>query len=109
MIEDIVDTFNKAMANRRHGYCTFEGNSADRKILAQGIMKMEKLLDPLWEILKPLSDPTIAGTTIPIYQVTALLDGGLTVDQVIEDFPSLSREQILYAKQYADNNPPGPT
>ena len=49
--KDLVDTFNNAMRDIRHGFWTFEGSEANRKILAEGIMKMEKIMDPLAEIL----------------------------------------------------------
>jgi len=48
----IVDTFNDAMSDIRFGYWTHNGSNGERKILAEGIMKMESLMDPLWEILK---------------------------------------------------------
>jgi hypothetical protein len=47
------------------------------------------------------SELPISGTNIPLYRISALLDGGLTVAQVKEDFPSLSVEQIVQARDYA--------
>lgn len=54
-------------------------------------------------------DQKIPGTNIPIYRVSALLDGGMTVAQVAEDFPSLTRRQIQMARTYARLNPPPPS
>jgi len=50
-------------------------------------------------------DPLIEGTTIPIYRISALLDGGLTVEQVLEDFPSLTRSHVETAREYARHFP----
>jgi Protein of unknown function (DUF433) len=46
-------------------------------------------------------DPKVPGTNIPIYRLAALRDGGMTEDQIAEDFPSLTREQIDGALAYA--------
>jgi uncharacterized protein (DUF433 family) len=54
-------------------------------------------------------DPLIAGTRIPIYRISALLDGGMTVKEVAEDFPSLTERQIIDARTYAMTNPPSPS
>ena len=43
----------------------------------------------------------IPRTTIPLYRVSALLGGGMRIDQVLEDFPSLTAEQVEYARAYA--------
>ena len=51
------------------------------------------------------AEPIIHGTGIPLYRVTALLDGGMTIPQVMEDFPSLTAEQIATARDYARHHP----
>lgn len=73
--------------------------------------------DPHVAILQPMqtrafilstqlpSEPLIPGTTIPVFRIAALLDGGLSVSEVMEDFPSLAREQIQFARRYAQKNP----
>jgi uncharacterized protein (DUF433 family) len=48
-----------------------------------------------------VSDPLIVGTDIPIYRISALLAGGLSVDEILKDFPSLSREQIESARIFS--------
>jgi uncharacterized protein (DUF433 family) len=50
-------------------------------------------------------EPVIGRTNIPLYRVTALLDGGMTIEQVLEDFPSLTRQEVLAAKRFAERNP----
>lgn len=47
----------------------------------------------------------IKGTTIEAHRIAALLDGGMTVAEVLGDYPSLTEAQILAAKAYADANP----
>ncbi|WP_310303592.1 DUF433 domain-containing protein [Sphingomonas sp. BE270] len=50
-------------------------------------------------------EPLLKGTRIEVYRIAALLDGGASVDQVREDYPSLSREQVETAKAYAEAYP----
>ena len=48
----------------------------------------------------------ISGTTIEAHRIAALLDGGLMdVDEVVRDYVSLTRAQVLAAKAYADAHP----
>jgi uncharacterized protein (DUF433 family) len=49
--------------------------------------------------------PVIRGTTIEAYRIAALLDGGMPVAEVLEDYPSLTKEQVLAAKAYAEATP----
>jgi uncharacterized protein (DUF433 family) len=50
-------------------------------------------------------EPVLKGTEIEVYRITALLDGGASTAQVLEDYPSLSREKVETAKAYADAYP----
>jgi uncharacterized protein (DUF433 family) len=47
----------------------------------------------------------IKGTTIEAYRVAALLDGGMTIEEVLGDYPSLNAEKVLAAKAYSEANP----
>ena len=47
----------------------------------------------------------IKGTDIEVHRVAALIDGGLSIDDVIEDYPSLTRDQVETAKAYAAAHP----
>jgi uncharacterized protein (DUF433 family) len=38
--------------------------------------------------------PCIKGTRITVYDILEYLAGGMTEDQILEDFPSLKREDI---------------
>jgi uncharacterized protein (DUF433 family) len=47
--------------------------------------------------------PVIKGTRITVYDVLQWLASGLTHEQIINDFPQLSEEQILACLAYAAN------
>ena len=47
----------------------------------------------------------IAGTSIEAHRIAALLDGGMDVEEVLGDYISLDRAQVLAAKAYADAHP----
>jgi uncharacterized protein (DUF433 family) len=46
-------------------------------------------------------DPVIKGTNVAVYRISALLDGGATPEQVKQDYPRLSTEEIAGARDYA--------
>lgn len=45
--------------------------------------------------------PCIIGTRIAVYDILAWLAEGLSVDQIISDFPSLTKENILATLAYS--------
>ena len=45
--------------------------------------------------------PTFKGTRIMVWQILEMLEGGLTTKQIIENFPSLTKDQIKAALHYA--------
>lgn len=47
----------------------------------------------------------LKGTDIEAHRIAALLDGGMSVEAVRADYPSLTREQVMAAKAYADAHP----
>lgn len=47
----------------------------------------------------------IAGTGIAAHRIAALLDGDMDLDEVLRDYVSLTRDQVLAAKSYADRHP----
>jgi uncharacterized protein (DUF433 family) len=62
----------------------------------------------LWRtsvVVTSIPEPLIPGTKIPVYRITALLSGGMTVEEILKDFPSLSQDKIQYAQSYAADNP----
>ncbi|MCD6456763.1 MAG: DUF433 domain-containing protein [Methanophagales archaeon] len=47
--------------------------------------------------------PTFKGTRIMVWQVLEMLEGGISIKEIIEDFPSLTPEHIKAALHYAAN------
>jgi uncharacterized protein (DUF433 family) len=45
--------------------------------------------------------PCIRGMRITVYDVLGYLASGMTYDQILEDFPYLTREDILACLEYA--------
>lgn len=45
--------------------------------------------------------PVIRGTRIPVYIVLNLLAGGLKPEEVLQEYPDLSNEDILACLEYA--------
>lgn len=55
--------------------------------------------------------PVFAGTRVPVDSLTAHLRGGSTIDEFLDDFPSVVREQVegylLYAEQLVSHEAVG--
>ncbi|MGZ8363817.1 MAG: DUF433 domain-containing protein [Caulobacteraceae bacterium] len=49
--------------------------------------------------------PVIRGTRISVYSILGRLDGGDTVDEVLEDYPGLSRDSVETAVIFARSHP----
>ncbi|MEH1126491.1 DUF433 domain-containing protein [Micromonospora sp. CPCC 206061] len=47
--------------------------------------------------------PCVAGTRIPVATVVGLLGQGFSVDDVLADYSTLTREDVLAALQFAAN------
>jgi uncharacterized protein (DUF433 family) len=45
--------------------------------------------------------PCIKGTRISVYDVLGWLASGMTIDEILIDFPQLTREQILACLAYS--------
>jgi len=45
--------------------------------------------------------PVIKGTRVPIKLILHLLSQGCTIEDILEDYPFLTREDILAAQAYA--------
>ena len=45
--------------------------------------------------------PCVRGTRITVYDVLEYLAGGMTEDQILDDFPSLKREDIRAVLEFA--------
>ena len=81
---------------------TAERSRAVVQLSAQGLMGAIPEFSATVTLTVATTEPVIPDTNIPLYRVTALLDGGMTVAQVKEDFPSLTVTQIEQARDYAN-------
>ena len=43
----------------------------------------------------------VSGTRIPVHQIVGMLANGDTIEELLEDYPSLEREDILACLNYA--------
>jgi uncharacterized protein (DUF433 family) len=50
---------------------------------------------------KRAGKPSIRGLRITVYDVLSYLAAGMTMDEILSDFPSLTREDILACLSYA--------
>jgi uncharacterized protein (DUF433 family) len=50
-------------------------------------------------------EAVLKGSDVEVYRIAALLAGGLSVDQVLADYPSLSRDAVEVARAYAEAYP----
>ena len=50
-------------------------------------------------------EPVLKGTNIEVYRIAALLAGGLSVKDILEDYPSLSGDEVAVARAYAEAHP----
>lgn len=55
------------------------------------------------EILR--GTPVIRGTRIPVHDVASLADSGTPLEEILEIYPSLSRQQVELASTYAKASP----
>lgn len=49
--------------------------------------------------------PVFRGTRIPVYLIADMVEQGTPVNEIIEGYPSLSREMVEYAEIYATTHP----
>jgi uncharacterized protein (DUF433 family) len=45
--------------------------------------------------------PVIKGTRIPVYLILDLLANGWTIEEILDNYPQLKREDVLEAIKYA--------
>ncbi len=50
-------------------------------------------------------EAVLRGSDVEVYRIAALLDGGMSVDQVLADYPSLTRDSVVAARAYAAVHP----
>lgn len=54
---------------------------------------------------RPDGEAVLKGTSVEVYRLAALLSGGMSVEEVQEDYPSLTTEMIETARAYAEAHP----
>lgn len=57
------------------------------------MMKLEQIVHSDPEIMS--GEPVFAGTRVPVRNLLDYLEGGQTLEEFREDFPSVSREQAI--------------
>lgn len=45
--------------------------------------------------------PVIKGTRIPLYLILELLGAGITIEDILKEYPELTREDVLEAIKFA--------
>ena len=50
-------------------------------------------------------DAVFKGTNVEVHRIAALLNGGMKAEEVLEDYPSLSRQQVDVATAWAAAHP----
>ncbi|EHR79136.1 antitoxin [Thermococcus litoralis DSM 5473] len=45
--------------------------------------------------------PVIKGTRMPVYLILELLGAGLTIEDILKEYPELTREDVLEAIKFA--------
>ena len=45
--------------------------------------------------------PVIKGTRIPVYIVLNLMAGGLKIEEILKEYPDLTKEDVLACLEYA--------
>lgn len=50
-----------------------------------------------------LGKPVIKGTRVPIYLIIKLVAQGMTYEEILEDYPCLSKKDIIAALEYAES------
>jgi uncharacterized protein (DUF433 family) len=64
-----------------------------------GVMRQQGIIT--FEPNKRGGKPCIRGMRITVYEVLSYLAAGMTTEQVLDDFPYLTREDILACLSYA--------
>jgi uncharacterized protein (DUF433 family) len=69
----------------------------DRWAYTQGVSRLDRITsDP--EVCH--GKPVIRGLRYPVSDILQLLAGGMTVDEVLADYPDLERDDVLAALEY---------
>ncbi len=50
--------------------------------------------------------PVFRGTRVPVYLIADMIEQGTPIDEILDGYPSLTREMVEYAEIYAIAYPP---
>ncbi len=50
--------------------------------------------------------PVFRGTRVPVCLIADMIEQGTPIDEILEGYPSLTREMVEYAEIYATAHPP---
>ena len=50
--------------------------------------------------------PVFRGTRVPVYLIADMIEQGTPIDEILDGYPSLTREMVEYAEIYATAHPP---
>jgi uncharacterized protein (DUF433 family) len=79
--------------------------SYDFKPYARRVKKKIEEAETLFKLIdRTGGEPAIKGTDINAYRIAALRDG-MSVEEILRDYPSLSEQQVVAAKAYAESHP----
>ena len=53
---------------------------------------------------KRSGQPCVRGLRITVYDVLSYLASGMTIDEIVDDFPMLDKEDIFACLAYSDKN-----
>ena len=50
--------------------------------------------------------PVFRGTRVPVYVIADMIEQGTPINEILDGYPSLTREMVEYAEIYATAHPP---
>ena len=50
--------------------------------------------------------PVFRGTRVPVYLIADMIEQGTPIDEILDGYPSPTREMVGYAESYATAHPP---
>jgi uncharacterized protein (DUF433 family) len=77
-----------------------------RRKMSSRLQNLEKAADIVQSDPEIMSGaPVFRGTRIPVYLVADMIEQGTPIDEILEGYPSLTREMVEYAGIYATTHP----
>ncbi|AJD43774.1 DUF433 domain-containing protein [Rhizobium sp. SEMIA 4085] len=103
---ELYNALRTTLQGRHEKVVVFGNHRYDISSHVRDVEKKVKELDRLnAHIDSSGKEAFIRGTKIEAHRIAALLDAGVSVSQVQQDYPSLAESQIIAAKIYAEAHP----